>query len=272
MNDNAPDTSSLMSELDAYGKANPNASKDIDEEFTVGDDLTSDKYSGNSDVNNKIKTAPNSQQEHDEVLDELGYKADVPVTKAKNTRESFSEEPIHPVRERRERPNIGLGNILNNAVSAVIVGAICYFIILPMLLFAVRSIAGIQPQWYDNYQDISDKYFSSDNKNLDMKEPIKDLKSIRDHVTDTVKDVTGYDIRPKLNEGKTIILAPFVVGETGKGIRVFINGEEYSLEVPAVDMLKEESSNRAKIEISVLDREIVGTKFISFERVVEGGN
>lgn len=281
MNDMDIDSSSLARELGDYETNNPDVHTDYGEDFSVGDDLSSQRYDGNGDISardnikNKIKgSGNNNRADDDEVdLESLGYKSP-DVGDDEGNEETGTERSSEEGRPRRTKEGNnyrgGVAGVIHNLISAIIVAGICYFIILPMLLFALRSAFGIQPQWYDNYQDISDRYYNKDNTNTDLEQPITELKNIRDHVSDTFTDVTGLDLRPKLEEGKTVLMAPFVVGTNGNDIRVFINGDEYSIDVSAVDMLAEKANNRAQIEVSVLDREIVAVKFISFESVVEG--
>ena len=279
MNDMDIDSSSLARELGDYETNNPDVHTDYGEDFSVGDDLSSQRYDGNGDISardnikNKIKGSNNRADDDEVDLESLGYKSP-DVGDDDGNEETGAERSSEEGRSRRTKESNnyrgGVAGVIHNLISAIIVAGICYFIILPMLLFALRSAFGIQPQWYDNYQDISDRYYNKDNTNTDLEQPITELKNIRDHVSDTFTDVTGLDLRPKLEEGKTVLMAPFVVGTNGDDIRVFINGDEYSIDVSAVDMLAEKANNRAQIEVSVLDREIVAVKFISFESVVEG--
>ena len=260
--------------------------KSVDD-FDIGSELHSNKYGGTGDlsktISKKMKNespyednnkGTDADDDSDDPLKDIGYvspdESDIQESYNSKSGHSHNKQP----RQRRDNPyqDGGLKGMIRSLTSALIIALMGYFVIIPLFLHTLESVLHISPQWYDQYEDVTSEYFSGD-LNTDIEQPIEKLENIKDGVEIKFKDITGIDIRPKLKEGKTIVLAPFIVSENNTSedsyeIRVMINGDEYALEVDPLAMIKESSSNRAKLEISVLDREVVGTKFIEFVTVI----
>ena len=286
MNPNGIDSDDLRSQLQSYGEKYPDALDDDTSYDTIGDEYSSDRYSGsiNGTQQGEDSGQKNAPTIDEEELDSLGYKSpkDFGGPRQAEGEEDYQDESNgfqdQPQKKQQGRKNKGVNTergkgfqmdtLASRIIGALVAGAICYFVILPMMTFALRSVFNIQPQWYDNYEDITNEYFSENRYQTDIKEPIGELKNIREHVSDTFTEITGINLDPKMKDGKTILRVPFIVGTDD--IRTTINGDEYAIEVPKEALLSESEYNRAEIELSILDREVQGVKFIKFVNVVEG--
>lgn len=292
MNPDDIDMGGLRGSLREYGNTYPEAYDDTDIDVDlIGGGYQSDKYSGgvtntSNNDNQTVNNQQNTQQEYDEDMEDLGYKQPSEFGGPQNVSHDAYEpneqqghfqdrqpqqggpkQQQQMPQQHQQRASLGINTILMWALGAVIAGAIGYFIIQPMLAFALRSAFNIQPQWYDNYEDITNKYFSEHEFQTEFTEPLDDLKNIRGHISDTFTEVTGIDLDTKMKDGKTILRVPFVVGHND--IRTSINGAEYAIDVPSEILLTEGSYNRAEIELSIMNKEIQGIKFLKFVRVLD---